>query len=124
MSTRNHVWIHLSDKYKDKTGNGIFADGMAELDKVFFPDRDQLPGLGKLHHKTIVIDDAIVITGSMNYTPPANEYNDENIVVLGSPFKLPKSKGGLINKNECKAIAQFFRKEITRIINKSTLYTQ
>ncbi len=36
VSTRNHVWvwIHLNEKYKNSTGNGIFADGMAELDDV------------------------------------------------------------------------------------------
>lgn len=91
---------------------------------IFFPDKKQLPGLGKLHHKVIVIDDAIVITGSMNYTPPANEFNDENIVVMGSPYDLPKSKGGIVNHDECKAIAQLFRSEITRISNKSIKYQE
>lgn len=31
-STRMHVWTHLSPKWEDKTGFGLFADGMAELD--------------------------------------------------------------------------------------------
>lgn len=40
-------------------------------------------GLGKLHHKLMVIDGAVIICGSFNYTDPANRLNDENILVLG-----------------------------------------
>ncbi|RLA00794.1 MAG: arylsulfatase [Gammaproteobacteria bacterium] len=54
VSTRNHVWIHLSDKYKNKTGNGIFADGMAELDDVTGALLDKLDEL-KVADNTIVI---------------------------------------------------------------------
>jgi len=90
--------------------------------KVYLPDRSQLPDLGKLHHKLMVIDDDIVVAGSMNYTRPANKYNDENIFVIGSPFDLPKNKGGPVDHAECKAIAGFFRKEIDRIIRHSLLY--
>ena len=31
-STRMHVWTHLSEKYKGKSGYGLYADGMMELD--------------------------------------------------------------------------------------------
>jgi len=40
-------------------------------------------GLGKLHHKLMVIDSAVIICGSFNYTGPANRLNDENILVIG-----------------------------------------
>jgi phosphatidylserine/phosphatidylglycerophosphate/cardiolipin synthase-like enzyme len=40
-------------------------------------------GVGKLHHKLMVLDGQVVITGSFNYTRPANELNDENIMILG-----------------------------------------
>jgi arylsulfatase A-like enzyme len=33
-STRCHVWTHLGPKWKDKSGFGIFADAMMELDWV------------------------------------------------------------------------------------------
>lgn len=49
-------------------------------------------GFGKLHHKLMVIDDAIVVAGSLNYTAPASEYNDENIFVLGSPSPLSRAR--------------------------------
>jgi arylsulfatase A-like enzyme len=31
-STRMHVWTHLSPKWQDKSGFGLYADGMMELD--------------------------------------------------------------------------------------------
>ena len=72
---------------------------------------------GKLHHKLMVIDDAIVVAGSLNYTEPANAYNDENIFVLGSPFpKLPAKDGGPVDQAACAEICRFFRDEIERII--------
>src|ERR1700675_3869253 len=30
--TRVHVWTHLSPKWQDKSGFGLYADGMMELD--------------------------------------------------------------------------------------------
>ena len=41
--------------------------------EVFLSDGSKLRGLRELHHKLMVIDDDIVIAGSMNYTQPANE---------------------------------------------------
>lgn len=90
--------------------------------EVFLSDKDKLPGLRKLHHKLMVIDDDIVIAGSMNYTGPANDYNDENIFVLGNPYDLPKGEGGPVDHAECKAIATFFRNEIERIVARSSLF--
>ncbi len=89
---------------------------------VRLSDTDLMPGLGKLHHKLMVIDNHIVVAGSMNYTAPANEYNDENIFVIGSPYDLPKSKGGPVDHDECNAITTFFRTEIDRILAKSSLF--
>jgi len=33
-STRMHVWTHLSPKWANKSGYGLFADGMMELDSL------------------------------------------------------------------------------------------
>lgn len=35
-----------------------------------------------LHHKIIIIDNRIVITGSFNFTANANEQNNENVIVI------------------------------------------
>ena len=37
---------------------------------------------GLMHHKVIIIDKAIVITGSYNFTASAEENNDENLVII------------------------------------------
>lgn len=38
-----------------------------------------------LHHKVIIIDDEIVITGSMNFSSNALEVNDENVIIVHDP---------------------------------------
>jgi len=53
-SSRNHVWIHQSDKWKNKTGYGEYADGMAELDYVTGKLLDKLDELG-IADNTIVM---------------------------------------------------------------------
>ncbi len=35
-----------------------------------------------LHHKVIIIDEQIVVTGSLNYSSNADESNEENVVIL------------------------------------------
>jgi phosphatidylserine/phosphatidylglycerophosphate/cardiolipin synthase-like enzyme len=40
---------------------------------------------GNMHHKVIVIDEAIVVTGSYNFSRSAEERNDENVVIVFSP---------------------------------------
>jgi phosphatidylserine/phosphatidylglycerophosphate/cardiolipin synthase-like enzyme len=42
--------------------------------------RDGIAGL--MHHKLILIDDSIVITGSYNFTNSAETRNDENVIIL------------------------------------------
>ncbi|MFI6316582.1 phospholipase D-like domain-containing protein [Nonomuraea sp. NPDC050556] len=82
--------------------------------ELYFPKRS--PAFGKLHHKLMVIDEATVIAGSFNYTAPANNYNDENIFVIGSPYPdLPKREGGPVDPAACAELARYFRTEIHRI---------
>ena len=40
---------------------------------------------GTFHHKVIVIDGRIVVTGSLNFSDNADQSNDENTVILTSP---------------------------------------
>ena len=53
-STRMHVWTRLSEKYKDKTGYGIYADGMMEVDDIVGELTQTLKDLG-VEENTIVI---------------------------------------------------------------------
>lgn len=45
----------------------------------------QLPRGDKLHHKFAVIDGAKTIAGSQNWTPAANQQNDETLLVIDNP---------------------------------------
>lgn len=37
---------------------------------------------GKMHHKVLILDKKVVITGSYNFTSNANRVNDENILII------------------------------------------
>jgi phosphatidylserine/phosphatidylglycerophosphate/cardiolipin synthase-like enzyme len=69
----------------------------------------------KLHHKLMVIDERVVVAGSFNYTEPANDYNDENIFVLGSV--LPETHGIIVAADPTGDLARFMKTEIERIIH-------
>jgi phosphatidylserine/phosphatidylglycerophosphate/cardiolipin synthase-like enzyme len=74
----------------------------------------------KLHHKLMVVDRHTVVAGSFNYTAPANEYNDENLFVLGSPYEgLSSREGGPVNKDACRKLAEYMGREIDRIVKAS-----
>jgi phosphatidylserine/phosphatidylglycerophosphate/cardiolipin synthase-like enzyme len=68
-------------------------------------------GIGKLHHKLMVLDEQVVIGGSFNYTGPANRLNDENIFILGDL----ETKNAAHRKAQ-KKFGGFALKEIERIM--------
>lgn len=53
-STRMHVWTHLSEEYEGKSGYGMYADGMMELDDGVGRLLDKLDELG-IADNTIVV---------------------------------------------------------------------
>ena len=62
-----------------------------------------LPGFerpGKLHHKSMVLERQVTITGSFNYTDQANRFNDENLFFIHNPD-----------------IAEYYIQEIERIFD-------
>ncbi|MEW6094725.1 MAG: phospholipase D-like domain-containing protein [Chloroflexota bacterium] len=38
-----------------------------------------------MHHKVMIIDESILITGSYNFSSSAEERNDENLLIIHSP---------------------------------------
>jgi len=58
-STRMHVWTRLSPKWENKSGYGLYADGMMELDYVVGKLLDKLDELG-------IADNTIVMFTSDN----------------------------------------------------------
>ena len=63
-STRMHVWTHLSDKWNGKSGYGLEADGMMELDWEVGELLEKLDELG-IANNTIVLFTAD--NGSYNF---------------------------------------------------------
>jgi phosphatidylserine/phosphatidylglycerophosphate/cardiolipin synthase-like enzyme len=89
--------------------------------ELFVPRRAGVfADLRKVHHKLMVIDEQIVIAGSFNYTAPANEYNDENIFVLGSVHA--EVEGIAVETNPCRQLGRHMKTEIERIIAGSDRY--
>ena len=90
VSTRNHVWIHLNEKYKGKTGFGVFADGMTELDDVTGVLLDKLDELG-------IADNTIVIfstdNGAEKFTWPQggnHAFKGEKGLTTEGGFRVPQ----------------------------------
>ena len=89
--------------------------------KLFVPRRTgAFATLRKVHHKLMVVDETIVVAGSYNYTQPANDYNDENIFVLGSPFA--EVAGVTVDATASQQLARHMKAEIERIIANSDPY--
>ena len=69
----------------------------------------------------MVIDDSTVCAGSFNYTSDANDFNDENLFVMGSAD--PKVGTATVDTAACGEITAYFRAEIERIIGHSESWT-
>jgi phosphatidylserine/phosphatidylglycerophosphate/cardiolipin synthase-like enzyme len=70
----------------------------------------------KLHHKLMVIDKQLIIAGSFNYTGPANNLNDENIIILGD-----LGTENARTKAAQQKLAAFALEEIERIIREEAV---
>jgi phosphatidylserine/phosphatidylglycerophosphate/cardiolipin synthase-like enzyme len=57
---------------------------VAVLDQGGVPLRTYSPAGGIVHDKVAIVDGKVVITGSYNWSYSANDYNDENLLVLHS----------------------------------------
>ena len=80
------------------------ARHLEQPDTYFLFPSETLPNKGNLHHKLIVLDDEAAIGGSFKYTWPANEYNDDNLFLVGNP-----------------QVAEFFKAEMERVFESDTL---
>ena len=114
-------------KNSDVTVRGAFYKSAANqswsaretLKNAGFTDLYLIPKAGlpnprprKLHHKLMVIDSQLIISGSFNYTGPANKTNDENILVIGDLDE--KDKNSIKSQ---KKLAKYALDEIDHIID-------
>jgi phosphatidylserine/phosphatidylglycerophosphate/cardiolipin synthase-like enzyme len=84
----------LADAISQRSQNGVDVAGVferlgsdteaSELKTLYCRNvrvrRDGNPSF--LHHKVIVIDERIVVTGSMNFSTNAEVSNDENVIII------------------------------------------
>lgn len=87
----------ISDAILSRAAGGVEVLGLFDADQMQNQGSDiaRLEELGvditldgnprKMHHKVIVIDESIVITGSHNFSRNAEEKNDENVLIIYSP---------------------------------------
>lgn len=88
----------IAEALLESAGRGVAVTGIFEESQYYSNqggeyDRLRAAGLAvfldgnpyNMHHKVIVIDSQIVITGSYNFSRSAEEFNDENILILYSP---------------------------------------
>ena len=47
---------------------------------------------GKMHMKTMIVDDRLTIIGSMNFSKSGERYNDENLIIIENPTLAVKFK--------------------------------
>ncbi len=80
----------LERAYEGVTVMGVFEEAQyysntgTEFDRFYNADLDvRLDGNPKfMHHKVIIIDESIVITGSYNFSASAEKSNDENTLII------------------------------------------
>jgi phosphatidylserine/phosphatidylglycerophosphate/cardiolipin synthase-like enzyme len=83
---------------RDQAQNGLLVSGVMDQGQVASNQGTEydlfgqalldvrLDGIsGLMHHKVIIIDEQIVITGSYNFTASAETRNDENVVIIFDP---------------------------------------
>lgn len=66
---------------KDQAGN-IGGEAQRLMDAGLDVRLDSNPN--RMHHKVIVIDRSVVVTGSYNFSRNAEDFNDENVIILHS----------------------------------------
>jgi phosphatidylserine/phosphatidylglycerophosphate/cardiolipin synthase-like enzyme len=85
----------IGDAVRERAENGVTVAGVMDTEQVKSNigtefDAFRQAGLnvyqdgiaGQMHHKTIIIDESIVITGSYNFTNAAEVRNDEYVLVI------------------------------------------
>jgi phosphatidylserine/phosphatidylglycerophosphate/cardiolipin synthase-like enzyme len=88
----------LSEAIIDRGRQGIIVQGVFDKDQYESntgTEFDNLVAAGfdvrldknsrYMHHKVIIIDDSVVVTGSYNFSNNAEKRNDENVLILYSP---------------------------------------
>lgn len=80
---RGNNGVEIMGIFEQRGANTEFSECNALLDAGHDVRLDGNPYT--FHHKVIIIDGAILITGSFNYSSNATESNDENVLIVHDP---------------------------------------
>jgi phosphatidylserine/phosphatidylglycerophosphate/cardiolipin synthase-like enzyme len=83
LVAQNRAGLQVSGVVESRNTEDLGADFLALQQAGLDILGDGNPYL--LHHKTMIIDDAIVVTGSHNFSASAANSNDENVLIIHSP---------------------------------------
>jgi phosphatidylserine/phosphatidylglycerophosphate/cardiolipin synthase-like enzyme len=83
MMDRTAAGVEVLGIFESRGANTEYSECPTLLDAGFDVRLDGNPAT--FHHKIIIIDGAIVATGSFNYSTNATESNDENLLILHNP---------------------------------------
>jgi phosphatidylserine/phosphatidylglycerophosphate/cardiolipin synthase-like enzyme len=83
MIDRTLVGVDVRGVYETFGSNGVGAE-LKTFWCAHIPVRQDGNG-SFLHDKIIIIDDSIVVTGSLNFSSNADDDNEENVVILDNP---------------------------------------
>ena len=88
----------LSDALVERAKSGVTVIGVFDKDQYHSNSGTEFDNLHNagiqvnldanprlMHHKVIIIDQQIVITGSYNFSNNAEHYNDENTLIIHNP---------------------------------------
>ena len=90
------TYVPLGDAMRERYQAGVDVSGIFEL-RASETEYSEMPAMfclgmpvrqdgnpGTFHHKVLVIDEYLVVTGSLNFSQNADRSNDENILVIGN----------------------------------------
>lgn len=83
MQARHRAGVPVRGVFEKRNATGTGAEYERLLETGMDVLRDG--NCYTMHHKFIVIDEAIVITGSYNFSARAEDTNDENLVIIHDP---------------------------------------
>jgi len=83
IAVRGEAGVEIQGIFEKDQLNSSGNDYPRFLESGYDVHLDTNPGL--MHHKVIIIDGEVVVTGSYNFTLSADEKNDENLLIIHDP---------------------------------------
>lgn len=82
MAKRAKAGVAIRGVFEKRGAGSKYArdDFLAERGATIYLDDNAYT----MHHKTIIIDEAVVVTGSYNFSASAEKQNDENVLIIHS----------------------------------------